>query len=69
MDLRDEQNNEMVQIVRSIADSDVGMAQLDKIYQEADVTGQGRGTLLKSVWDSDVEMFFAEQMKNSELCF
>ena len=67
MELRDEQNDEMVQLVQSITNSDDGVTQLDKIYQETDICGQGRGTVLKSIWDNDAEMFFGDQKNNSKL--
>ena len=64
MELRDEQNEEMAQLVQGISESDVGVQELEKIYQEADATVNGRGEALKRIWDEDVEMFFSDQKKN-----
>ena len=60
----------MVELVKCITDSDVGVSELDKIYTEAEASGgEGRGDTLKSVWNNDVDMFFADQQKNGEFVF
>ena len=64
MELRDEQNEEMAEPVLYISESDIGLSQLDSIYQEADAAGEGKGMALKKIWDDDVEMFFTDQRKN-----
>ena len=64
MELRDEQNEEMAQLVQGISESDVDIHELEKIYQEADETVGGRGEALKHIWDGDVEMFFSDQKRN-----
>lgn len=39
----------------------------NKVYQEADEAGSGKGIVLKSIWESDVEVFYSDQKKNSKL--
>ena len=60
----DEQNDELMQLVKNI--SDVGTEELEKIYAEADLVGEGKGDDLKSVWESDVRNFNEEQERNCE---
>ena len=47
-------------------ESDTGVSELDKVFEEADATREGRGTTLKNIWNEDVEMFFCDQHKNGE---
>ena len=67
MDLEDEQNEEMIQLVQYISDSDVGLSELENIYQEADEAGDGKGIVLKNTWENDVAMFYSDQHQNSML--
>lgn len=67
MDLEDEQNEEMIRLVQYISDSDVGLSELEKIYQEADEAGDGKGIVLKNTWENDVAMFYSDQHQNSML--
>ena len=65
IELEDEQNVEMTKLVKGIFESDVGVEALEKIYEEADSTFDGRGEELRSVWSEDVEMFYCDQKQNS----
>ena len=67
MDLEDEQNEEMIRLVQYISDSDVGLSEQEKIYQEADEAGDGKGIVLKNTWENDVAMFYSDQHQNSML--
>jgi hypothetical protein len=67
VELRDEQSEEMAQIVQCISSSDVGQSQLEAIYQEAAATGEGRGLHMKHIWESDLELFFNDQQQN-DMC-
>ena len=67
MDLEDEQSEEMIRLVQYISDSDVGLSELEKIYQEADEAGDGKGIVLKNTWENDVAMFYSDQHQNSML--
>ena len=67
MDLEDEQSEEMIPLVQYISDSDVGLPELEKIYQEADEAGDGKGIVLKNTWENDVEIFYSNQHQNSML--
>ena len=64
VELRDEQNDEMMQLVKGITESENGQTELKKIYEEADtMVGDGRGAALKHIWSNDVEMFYKDQSR------
>lgn len=64
INLQDEQNEEMIKLVKCVSDSDVSLSELERIYEDAEVLGEGRGVALKETWESDVECFFSDQRRN-----
>lgn len=52
-DLLDEQSDEIGQLVKEISESETGKAALEKLYNEADETEEGRGEILQSIWNND----------------
>ena len=48
------QNDEIVELVKAINNSDHGQHALQMIYQEAEKTGNGEGDILRGIWEQDV---------------
>ena len=65
--LDDNQNKELSKLISSISNSDTGSAILQSIYNEAEDSGQGRGEVLREIWNEshDRASFFKDQQKNS----
>ena len=63
MDLEDEQSEEMIPLVQYISDSDDGLPELEKIYQEADEAGDGKGIVLKNTWEMTWQYFTVINIK------
>ena len=63
--LDDTQNNELSKPISSIGNSDTGSAILRSIYNEAEDSGQGRGEVLREIWNKshDRASFFQDQQK------
>lgn len=62
-----EQSDEICEMVSTIQQNEEGQHQLQQIFTEADQSGEGRGELLKEIWDRDVadmEQFFQDQKSN-----
>lgn len=69
----DSQSSEIAEVVRTIHNTEQGQNLLQQIFSEADQSGEGRGELLKEIWDrdvSDVNQFSQDQKNNGMLkCF
>ena len=62
----------IAEVVRTIHNTEQGQSQLQNIFSEADQSGEGRGELLKEIWDrdvSDVNQFSQDQKNNGTLKF
>ena len=67
LSLTDEQNSEISELVKSIQSSSEGQTELQCIYSEAEQSGEGRGAILRALWDndaSDMNLFIADQQSN-----
>ena len=67
--MNDKQNDEIVELVKSIDSSDHGQHALQSIFQEADKAGEGKGDILRGIWEqdvSDVKQFYQDQKQNGE---
>ena len=61
------QDHELQQLVAAIQEN--GQAQLEEVFREANVSGEGVGDELRQLWERDVILrkdFFEDQLKNSE---
>ena len=67
--LDESQNNELSSVISAINTSDMGTAALSSIYKEAEDSGEGRGEVLKEIWNEshDRAVFFQDQQRNSTL--
>ena len=67
LSLTDEQNSEISELVKSIQSSSEGQTELQRIYSEAEQSGEGRGAILRALWEndaSDMNLFIADQQSN-----
>ena len=67
--VNDKQNDEIVELVKAIDNSDHGQHALQSIYQEAEKTGNGKGDILRGIWEqdvSDMKQFYEDQKQNGE---
>ena len=67
--MNDKQNDEIAELVKSIDSSDHGQHALQLIFQEADKAGEGKGDILRDIWEqdvSDMKQFYQDQEKNGE---
>ena len=67
MPINDIQNDEIADLVHSINNSKEGQNELEKIFAEADKSGEGCGELTKQIWEADVDdvqKFLLDQRKN-----
>lgn len=64
-DLLDGQSDEIGQLVEEISESETGKAVLEKLYNEADETEEGRGEILQSIWNNDAK-FINDQINNGK---
>ena len=72
LSIPDSQSTEIADVVRTIHNTEQGQSQLQNIFSEADQSGEGRGELLKEIWDrdvSDVNQFSQDQKNNGTLKF
>ena len=54
----------IAELVKSIDSSDHGQHALEVVFQEADKAGEGKGDILKSIWEqdvSDMKQFYQDQ--------
>ena len=61
------QGAEVAEIIHTIHNSAEGQKQLQQIYSEADHSGDGRGAVLKQIWEedvSDMQQFMKDQETN-----
>ena len=61
------QGAEVAEIIHTIYNSAEGQKQLQQIYSEADHSGDGRGAVLKQIWEedvSDMQQFMKDQETN-----
>ena len=67
--LVEEQEEELATLNNAIDQNKAGESSLNEILSEAEKSGEGRGQVLKSVWNTEREKasFFKDQMKNSML--
>ena len=66
------QGAEVAEIIHTIHSCAEGQKQLQQIYAEADQTGDGRGAVLKQMWEedvSDMEQFRKDQESNGKYMF
>ena len=64
------QSDKICEVVHTIQQTKQGQHHLQQIFAETDQSGEGRGELLKEIWDRDVadmEQFFKDQKTNSML--
>ena len=54
LSIPESQSSEIAEIVWTIQNSEQGQNQLQEIFSEADQSGDGRGEILKEIWDQDV---------------
>lgn len=69
LELNDDQSKEMAELVHTISNSEAGKIELEKIFNEAEEVGEGRGYSLKNIWEedvSDIETFNKDQLTNSK---
>ena len=72
LSLNDEQNSELCTLVQSIQESCEGQDELQKNYSEAEKTKEGRGAIIKSLWENDVSelsQFMQDQKFNGKILF
>ena len=64
----DEHSKEMAEAISYLNQNATGRSHLDTIFTEAEKSGDGRGDILKSMWNEAAEKaaFFKDQQKNSE---
>ena len=65
--LVEEQEEELATLINAIDQHKIGESSLNEILSEAEKSGEGRGQVLKSVWNTETEKasFFKDQMRNS----
>ena len=54
----------MIEIVKGISESDTGVEELEKLYDEADLIDEGSGDDLRNVWSNDVKEFYSDRERN-----
>lgn len=66
--LDDGHAKEMAEAVSYLNQNATGKSHLDMIFREAEKSGEGRGDILKSMWNKATEQaaFYRDQQKNSE---
>lgn len=67
LSLTDEQNFEISELVQSIQRSSEGQNELQSIYSEAEQSGEGRGAVLRALWENDaseMNQFVLDQKSN-----
>ena len=70
LSMPESQSSEIAEIVQTIQNTEQGQNQLQEIFSEADQSGDGRGEMLKEIWDrhaSDVNQFYRDQKNNGML--
>ena len=67
--LTDEQGGELARLINGLEESEVAHSMLDSMVSEAEDSGEGRGELLRAVWNNAKEKaaFFKDQQSNSKL--
>ena len=67
--MNDKQSDKIAELVKSIDSSGHGQHALKVIFQEADKAGEGKGEILKSIWEqdvSDMKQFYQDQKQNGK---
>ena len=70
--VNDIQNDDITDLVHSIHSSEEDQRELERIFAEADETGEGCGETAKQIWEADVtdmEQFFQDQKKSGKLTY
>jgi acetolactate synthase small subunit len=62
--LNEEQDSEMVKLIKAVSNTEAVKKELATIFNEAEESGKGRGYKLKSIWKADVSNFSEDQLKN-----
>lgn len=61
--VNDGQASELSQLVQAITSTETGQSELEKIFSEADMHGQG-GSVIRNIWESDTREFYTDQLMN-----
>ena len=64
LQLNEEQAEDIAKLCHAISQSEVGRCELEKIFTEAEESGQGKGYKIKSMWERDTECFNEDQLTN-----
>ena len=66
--MTDTQGEELAKLINGLEESEVARLTLDSMVGEAENSGEGRGELLRAVWNNAKEKatFFKDQQSNSK---
>ena len=66
--MTDTQGEELTKLINGLEESEVARSTLDSMVGEAENSGEGRGELLRAVWNNAKEKaaFFKDQQSNSK---
>ena len=66
--MTDKQGEELAGLINGLEESEVARSTLDSMVCEAENSGEGRGELLRAVWNNAKEKaaFFKDQQSNSK---
>ena len=66
--MTDTQGEELAKLINGLEESEVARLTLDSMVDEAENSGEGRGELLRAVWNNAKEKaaFFKDQQSNSK---
>ena len=66
--MTDTQGEELAKLINGLEESEVARSTLDSMVGEAENSGEGRGELLRAVWNNAKEKaaFFKDQQSNSK---
>lgn len=53
----------MSELVSAITSSEIGRAELEKIFEEAESYGEDKGYMLRNLWDEECSMFSKDQVR------
>ena len=66
--LRDDQVDDLEQLIDCMEQSPTGREELKKVFREAENKKTGDGTKLKMIWEEDKKNFFKDQAKGKFTC-
>ena len=70
--MNDKQSDEIAELIKAIDNSDHCQHALQSISQEANKSGEGKGHILRGIWEqdvSDMKRFYQDQKQNGEYIY